>query len=72
MTEFRVTLADGTAKDYKFDDPRCSVGVNGQGQLTLHDGVKLVAAYGAGVWRTFDRVAQTPEPAWWPKGEGEA
>jgi hypothetical protein len=67
MTEFRVTLTDGTVMVYKFDHPLCCATTNDLGQLRVHNGHAMVAAYGPGVWQRFERVAPTAEPAWWPK-----
>lgn len=67
MTEFRVTLADGTVMVYKVDASKCGASVTDQGQLRIFSGYDLVAAYDAGVWQRFERVAPAAEPAWWPK-----
>jgi hypothetical protein len=72
MTEFRVTLTDGTTKTFKFNARTAGGVVTPLGQLIVNSGYGVVLALGPGEWKRFEHVAATPEPAWWPKGDGEA
>jgi hypothetical protein len=66
--EFKVTLADGTVASYPFDSVDASVSVIGLGQLVINTGHGVVAAYGPGEWKRFERFEGIAKPAWWPNG----